>query len=125
MPLLVHPCYLLRRKGRVGGGGGGSRRWEQGPGGDNYDDASEGERREKIQIQEVHPPKCQQETIGITSLSAKVVLVAEKPGTCFERAASRTWHQRLQQGLNVTLGFLLEDGAGGIDLEVRQRRGCS
>lgn len=24
MPLLVHPCYLLRRKGRVDGGGGGS-----------------------------------------------------------------------------------------------------
>lgn len=30
MPLLIHPCYLLRRNGRVGGGGGGSGAWVQG-----------------------------------------------------------------------------------------------
>lgn len=31
MPLLIHPCYLLRRKGRMGCSGGG------------WDDGSEGE----------------------------------------------------------------------------------
>lgn len=27
MPLLIHPCYLLRRKGRMAGGSGG---WDDG-----------------------------------------------------------------------------------------------
>lgn len=31
MPLLIHPCYLLRRRGKVGGGGGvGGGGWGQG-----------------------------------------------------------------------------------------------
>lgn len=32
MPLLIHPCYLLQRRGRVGGGGQvGGKGWGQGP----------------------------------------------------------------------------------------------
>lgn len=29
IPLFIHPCYLLQRRGRVGGAGGGG--WGQGP----------------------------------------------------------------------------------------------